>query len=55
MSPVYWLPKFIENNSIKGEVAPSALAATGSVFKKLSRHFHLEVEESHDEQCFLSN
>ena len=51
--------KFVENNSIKGEVASATLAATGSVsrsvIKKLSRRFHLEVEERHDKQCFLSN
>ena len=51
--------QFVENNSIKGEVTSATLAATGSVsrsvIKKLSRRFHLEVEERHDKQCCLSN
>ena len=51
--------QFAENNSIKGKVASATLAATGSVIrsviKKLSRRFHLEVEERHDKQFFLSN
>ena len=49
--------QFVENNSIKGEMASATLAATGSVsrsvIKKLSRR--LEVEERHDKQCFLRN
>ena len=51
--------QFVENYSIKGEVTSVTLAAIGSVsrsvIKKLSRSFHLEVEERHAKQCFLSN
>ena len=51
--------QFVENNSIKGEVASATLAATSSVsrsvIKKISRRFHLEIEERHDKQCFLSS